>query len=147
MIEHVGYKNYKTLMQTVYNCLKEEGLFLLQTIGSNTSVSTTDPWSKKYIFQNSMMPSAKDITTATEGLFVLNDWHSFGAFYDKTLMAWHRNFEKNWNCIKDSYDDRVYRMWTYYLLSCAGSFRSNKSQLSQIVFSKRERKASYRSIR
>ena len=147
MIEHVGYKNYKTLMQTVNHCLKEEGLFLLQTIGNNISVTTTDPWSNKYIFQNAVIPSAKDITTAAEGLFVLNDWHSFGAFYDKTLMAWHRNFKKNWNSIKDSYDDRFYRMWTFYLLSCAGSFRSNKSQLWQIVFSKRERKAGYQSLR
>lgn len=147
MIEHVGYKNYRGLMQTVYDCLQEDGLFLLHTIGSNISVTTTDPWSNKYIFQNSMLPSAKNLTTAAEGLFVLDDWHSFGAFYDNTLMAWHRNFEKNWDSIKDSYDDRFYRMWVYHLLSCAASFRSNKSQLWQIVFSKKERQDSYQSIR
>lgn len=147
MIEHVGYKNHKTLMQTVYRCLKEDGLFLLHTIGSNDSVTITEPWSNKYIFQNATLPSAKNITTAAEDLFVLNDWHSFGAFYDETLMAWHRNFEKNWNHIKDSYDDRFYRMWVYHLLSCAASFRSNKSQLWQIVFSKKEREIGYQSIR
>jgi len=90
----------------------------------------------KYIFPNSMLPSAKQITSAVEGLFILEDWHSFGQYYNKTLMAWHHNFIKNWAEIKDAYDERFYRMWTYYLLSSAGSFRSRRNQLWQIVFSK-----------
>ena len=41
-----------------------------------------------------MLPSAKQITSAAEGLFMLEDWHSFGPHYDYTLMAWHSNFRK-----------------------------------------------------
>ncbi|MCD6225063.1 MAG: class I SAM-dependent methyltransferase, partial [Deltaproteobacteria bacterium] len=102
------------------------------------------PWLNKYIFPNSMLPSAKQITSAAEGLFVLEDWHSFGQYYDKTLMAWYNNFIKNWTKIKDKYDERFYRMWTYYLLSCAGSFRSRRNQLWQIVFLKKGIKGGYR---
>jgi len=147
MFEHVGYKNYRNYMEIVYNCLKPDGLFLLHTIGGNRSVSSTDLWINKYIFQNSMLPSAKQIASAAEGLFTLEDWHSFGADYDKTLMAWHRNFKKNWAQIKADYDDRFYRMWEYYLLACAGSFRSRKNQLWQIIFSKKGVKGGYHSIR
>jgi cyclopropane-fatty-acyl-phospholipid synthase len=136
MFEHVGRKNYRTFMKVVHRCLKADGLFLLHTIGSNTSVSSNDPWIDKYIFPNSMLPSTRQITSAMEGLFVLEDWHNFGQYYDKTLMAWYNNFRKNWSKIKDVYDERFYRMWTYYLLSCAGSFRSRRNQLWQIVFSK-----------
>ncbi len=136
MFEHVGYKNYRTFMKVVHRCLKADGLFLLHTIGGNTSTSSTDPWIDKYIFPNSMLPSTKQITSAIEGLFVLEDWHNFGQYYDKTLMAWYNNFTKNWAKIKDAYDERFYRMWTYYLLSCAGSFRSRRNQLWQIVLSK-----------
>ena len=64
-------------------------------------------------------------------------------FYDKTLMAWHSNFIENWNQLKDEYDERFYRMWIYYLLSCAGSFRSRRNQLWQIVFSKKGIKGGY----
>jgi len=136
MFEHVGFKNYRTYMQVVNRCLKDDGLFLLHTIGSNTSVHSVDPWLAKYIFPNSMLPSARQITEAAEGIFILNDWHSFGPHYDPTLIAWHRNFIDNWRHIQDAYDQRFQRMWVYYLLSCAGSFRARRNQLWQIVFSK-----------
>ena len=143
MFEHVGCSNYRTFMKVVHRCLKADGLFLLHTIGGNTSVNSTDPWISKYIFPNSMLPSAKQITSAAQGLFVLEDWHSFGQYYDLTLMAWHNNFAKNWNKLKDNYNERFYRMWAYYLLSCAGSFRSRRNQLWQIVFSKKGIKGGY----
>ncbi len=136
MFEHVGLANYRTYMQVVNRCLKDDGLFLLHTIGSNTSVRSMDPWLAKYIFPNSMLPSARQITEAAEGIFILEDWHSFGPHYDPTLIAWHRNFIDNWRSIQDAYDQRFQRMWAYYLLSCAGSFRAQRNQLWQIVFSK-----------
>lgn len=137
MFEHVGCRNYRIYMEVVHRCLKADGLFLLHTIAGNTSVNLTDPWINKYIFPNSMLPSAKQIAAAAEGLFVLEDWHGFGQYYDKTLMAWYNNFTKNWTKLKDVYDKRFYRMWTYYLLSCAGSFRSRRNLLWEIVFSKK----------
>jgi cyclopropane-fatty-acyl-phospholipid synthase len=147
MFEHVGYKNYRTFMETARRCLKPEGRFLLHTIGGTTSLTSTDPWISTYIFPNSMIPSAAQITAAAEGSFVLRDWHCFGTHYDRTLMAWHDNFVKNWDQIKDRYDTRFYRMWTYYLLCCAGSFRANKNQLWQIVFTRIEAGGDCTSIR
>lgn len=149
MFEHVGVKNYKTFMKVAHKLLKDDGLFLLHTIGGNESVNITDAWIGKYIFPNSMLPSARQIAEASEKFFILEDWHNFGADYDKTLMAWHKNFNKNWNKIKKSgnYNKRFYRMWDYYLLSCAGSFRARKNQLWQIVFSKYGLEKGYKSIR
>jgi len=147
MFEHVGCKNYRTYMQVVRRSLASGGLFLLHTIAGNTSTHVTDPWISRYIFPNSMLPSAKQITSAAEGLFTLEDWHSFGPHYDKTLMAWHDNFTRGWESIKSSYDRQFYRMWTYYLLSCAGSFRARRNQLWQIVFSKNGLRGGYNSIR
>lgn len=144
MFEHVGERNYQAYMKVIQRCLAPDGLFLLHTIGSNSTVYDTDPWINKYIFPNSMLPSAKQITTATEGSFVLEDWHSFGHDYDMTLMAWYRNFTGNWGRIKDLYDERFYRMWSYYLLSCAGSFRARRNQLWQIVFSNKGLPGGYR---
>jgi cyclopropane-fatty-acyl-phospholipid synthase len=144
MFEHVGFKNYRTFMKVVHQCLEADGLFLLHTIAGNSSANSTDPWLNKYIFPNSLIPSAKQITSAAEGLFLIEDWHSFGQYYDKTLMAWYNNFTKNWTKIRDKYDDRFYRMWTYYLLLSAGCFRSRRNQLWQIVFSKKGIKGGYR---
>ena len=135
MFEHVGYKNYVTFMRAVNSYLKDGGLFLLHTIGGNRSVTWNDPWIEHYIFPNSMLPSARQICAAVEGLFILEDWHGFGADYDKTLMHWFRNFHDNWDALKEQYDERFYRMWKYYLLSCAGSFRARINQLWEIVLS------------
>ena len=136
MIEHVGYKNHRRLMEAVSNSLKDSGLFLLQTIASNISTRWADPWINKYIFPNGLIPSAKQLISAAEGLFTLEDWHFMGSHYDRTLMAWFGNFMKNWDRIKSAFDDRFYRIWKYYFLSCAASFRAKVNDLWQIVFSK-----------
>lgn len=135
MFEHVGYKNYPTYMDVVKQSLKPEGLFLLDTIGTPESQYFGDPWFEKYIFPNSMLPSASQIIDASETRFILEDWHNFGPDYDPTLMAWHEHFTEAWDDLKDHYDERFFRMWEYYLLVSAGGFRARELQNWQIVFS------------
>lgn len=147
MFEHVGYKNYRTYMEIVQRNLKDDGLFFLQTIGRNTSTTTNDPWGNKYIFPNSMLPSIKQIGQAIEDLFVMEDWHNLRADYDKTLMAWYRNFEAAWPKLKAKYGERFYRMWRLYLLGCAGGARSDNFQLWQIILSPKGVPGGYRSVR
>jgi cyclopropane-fatty-acyl-phospholipid synthase len=147
MFEHVGHKNYRAYMKIVSNCLKDEGLFLLHTIGGNTTSYQANNWIRKYIFPNGMIPSIQQIGRAIERIFVMEDWHNFGAYYDKTLMAWQSNFERNWTRLKANYSERFYRMWNYYLLSCAGAFRARNLQLWQIVLSKPGLVGGYSSLR
>ncbi len=147
MFEHVGPKNYRTFMEMVDRCLIEDGFFLLHTIMSNRTGHTIDPWTEKYVFPNSMLPSPQQIGSSAEGLFIIEDVHNFGADYDPTLMAWHRNFSDGWPGIADRYGERFRRMWTYYLLTCAGAFRSRRNGLWQVVFSKRGVPGGYRSVR
>jgi cyclopropane-fatty-acyl-phospholipid synthase len=137
MIEHVGHKNFKTFFKVANKCLKDGSLFLLQTIGNIKSEKAIDPWTNKYIFPNGMLPSIAQLGKAIENLFVIEDLHNLRIDYDKTLMAWYKNFDKNWDNIKNRYSERFFRMWKYFLLSAAGSFRSNiRNQLWQIVLSK-----------
>jgi cyclopropane-fatty-acyl-phospholipid synthase len=146
MFEHVGPKNYKAFMHVVNRCLKEDGWFLLHTIGTPLSQTAVDSWTDKYIFPGGVLPLASQIAQASEGLFLLRDWHNFGGDYDRTLMAWYENFERSWPEL-DGYDDRFYRMWRYFLLTGAGAFRANRSQLWQIVYSKTKASADYNSLR
>ena len=136
MFEHVGSRNYREYMEIAHRLLRDDGLFLLHTIGANGATSGSDPWLDKYIFPNGVLPSIANIGGAIDGLFIMEDWHNFGADYDKTLMAWYRNFENSWPQIGQNYGERFRRMWRYYLLTCAGSFRSRKNQLWQIVLSR-----------
>ncbi|MFC0446420.1 cyclopropane fatty acyl phospholipid synthase [Pseudidiomarina halophila] len=136
MFEHVGQKNYANFMDVAARCLKNDGLFLLHTIGRNRDVRGTDPWIERYIFTNGELPCLAHIDQASRAHFTAEDIHNFGADYDRTLMAWHDNFEHNWEQLSDAYDTTFKRMWRYYLLSCAGAFRARDLQLWQWVFSK-----------
>jgi cyclopropane-fatty-acyl-phospholipid synthase len=136
MFEHVGHKNYGIYMETIRRCMQPDALFLLHTIGGRFSAARTDPWLTRYIFPNGMLPSPSQITDAAEGQLNIEDWHNFPADYERTLLCWYDRFEKNWDTLKDQYDERFFRMWRYYLLACAGGFRAGGNQLWQIVFSK-----------
>ncbi|WP_299003046.1 cyclopropane fatty acyl phospholipid synthase [uncultured Shewanella sp.] len=136
MLEHVGYKNYRRFMEKVNASLATQGLAVLHTIVDNTSNTTCDPWINKYIFVNGLVPSVAQLSKAAEGLLVMEDVHNFGPDYAKTLMAWHDNFVKNYSSLSATYDTRFYRMWRYYLLSCAGGFKARYMQLMQFVMSK-----------
>jgi cyclopropane-fatty-acyl-phospholipid synthase len=146
MFEHVGYKNYRPFMEMVNRCLEDNGLFLLHTMGNNTPCYG-DLWTNKYIFPNGTLPSIAQIATATEGLFVMEDWHNFGQDYDLTLLAVFEKFDKNWDKLKIKYGENFYKIWKYFLLSFTGGFRARYLQLWQIVFSKNGIIDGYQSVR
>ena len=136
MFEHVGHKNHRAFMQVAQRCLADDGLFLLHSIGKNERRARPDPWIDRYIFPNGDLPSIGQVGDAADGLFVVEDLHNFGVYYDRTLMAWHANFEAAWPRFS-ALGERFRRMWRYYLLSCAGAFRARDIQLWQWVLSRR----------
>ncbi len=143
MFEHVGFANYRRFFEVARSCLADDGLLLLHTIGSDETVHTMDPWIGKYIFPNSMLPSAAQIAEASDGLFIIEDWHNFGTDYDRTLQAWRDNVERAWPALGERYDERFRRMWRYYLATSMATFRARRSQLWQIVLSPRGVRGGY----
>ncbi len=147
MFEHVGYKNYQTFMDVAERSLRPGGLFLLHTIGSNKTVYACDPWFDKYIFPNGMLPSIRQIGRTIESRFIMEDWQNLGVDYEKTVLSWYNNFEKNWARLRQKYGEPFYRMWRYYLLSVAGGFRARYIQVWQIVLAPQGNAAGYQSVR
>ncbi|HET6633103.1 MAG TPA: cyclopropane fatty acyl phospholipid synthase [Rhodanobacteraceae bacterium] len=135
MFEHVGGKNYRAYFETVRRCLVDDGLSVLHCIGCNSEPARPDPWIEKYIFPNSMIPAASQVAPALENLFVVEDWHNFGADYDRTLTAWRANFDAAWPQLSANYDERFRRMWIFYLGCSAAVFRVRHDQLWQITLS------------
>jgi cyclopropane-fatty-acyl-phospholipid synthase len=141
MFEHVGVRNYRVYFEVARRCLLDDpatggGLFLLHCIGSNRSQRHTDPWIGRYIFHNSMLPSAAQIAESLEGQFVIEDWHGFGTDYDRTLQAWRSNIDASWDALP-GYDERFRRMWHFYLAASMATFRTRRAQLWQLVLSPR----------
>jgi cyclopropane-fatty-acyl-phospholipid synthase len=148
MLEHVGPKNYRTFMKTVRRALHEDGLFLLHFFATQRSwPNTLDGevlWIKKHIFPGMVVPSMKQVGAAIEGQFVVEDLQNIGADYGPTLLAWFAKFDREWPRLRRKYGERFYRMWKYYLLSCAGAFRARKYQVWQFVLSPRGVAGGYR---
>jgi cyclopropane-fatty-acyl-phospholipid synthase len=147
MFEHVGVKNYQTYMRVASECLKNDGIFLLHTIGTYQTQTQIDPWLDRYIFPRAALPSVAQIGKAIEPFFIVEDWHNFGPDYARTLRAWHANFVAHWPELKTKYSNTFYRMWTYYLQASAGGFMAKVDQLWQIVLTKTSRLEPYVSIR
>ncbi len=144
MFEHVGQKNYADFFRMARRSIKDDGLFLLHTIGKNIAGDGPDPWIERYIFPNGVTPAASEISAACEKYFVVEDVHNFGADYDRTLMAWLDRFDAAWPDLQHRYTQRFCRMWRYYLMACAGSFRARQNQLWQWVLSPRGLPGGYR---
>ena len=144
MIEHVGYRNYRTLLCGIHDSLRDQGLLLLHTIGSNVSMEAADPWLTTYIFPGGALPSMHQLGEAAEDLLVLQDFQNIGVHYTPTLLAWHQNFESYWSGSATNAkhpqvwgsEDVFYRMWRYYLLGCAADFAIGDSQVWQLVYAK-----------
>ena len=141
MVEAVGKKNLKKYFTTVEKAMKPNGLFGIQAI---IGTGLDDAFLSTRIFANGHVPATDTIIKATEGLLRVKQWETFGQDYDKTLLAWEANFRKNWHIISKLadehgnliYDEQFYRMWRYYLLCCAATFRVGRNDVAQIIMSK-----------
>jgi len=140
MFEHVGQKNHRSYMNSVRRCLGAEGLCLLHFFATQrpwpNRLDSEVIWVARHIFPGMVVPTLGQVGRALEdSRFVVEDLQNFGADYDPTLMAWFDNFDRNWPKLRESYGERFYRMWKYYLRTCAGAFRSRKYQVWQMVLS------------
>lgn len=147
MFEHVGYRHYSVFMKKVFSLLKKDGIFLLHTFGSNRTATRSDAWFERYIFPNSMAPGLSHVEYAARKFFVLEDFENFGPYYTPTLQAWFKNFNNAWPELKNTYNEKFYRMWKYYLLSLAAAFRTRTLHIWQFVFRKHGIGNVYESVR
>lgn len=151
IIEHIGPRNYRILMEKIHKALDDDGLCLFHTIGhlypSPTLLQTEMTWIEKHIFPGGVLPTMGQICNSFEGLFMLQDVQNMGHYYYPTLLSWEKNFTKNWDNIKNEYDERFYRMWKYYLLSCSAALRSGRYAVWQLVLDKGNATEVYQSVR
>lgn len=141
MIEAVGPRNLRSYMSVASRMLKPKGAFMVQAIIGN---GVPDVWISTRIFPNGVLPSMEQIVASMRHLFRISSLESFGPDYDTTLMLWDERFRAQWNDIKEIknekgeylYNERFYRMWHYYLMICAGAFRSRKIDVCQLLLTK-----------
>ena len=124
MFEHVGKKFYNVFFKSISKLLKNDGMFLLHTIGVVDKPSPPNKFINKYIFPGGICPSLSQIVKPIEktGLIVA-DTETLIRHYDKTLLSWLNRFMEKKHLVKDMFDEKFVKMWSFYLASCAAAFR------------------------
>ncbi|MBT7267537.1 MAG: class I SAM-dependent methyltransferase [Rhodospirillaceae bacterium] len=140
MFEHVGVNHFKTYFSKIHDCLAQDGVALLHTIGRIGHPTVTDPWIRKYIFPGGYIPSLSEIMPAIENTgMVVTDVEFLGLHYAETLKHWQQGFQANRDKVNEIYDETFCRMWEYYLACSEVSFRHLDSTVLQIQMVKDRR--------
>jgi cyclopropane-fatty-acyl-phospholipid synthase len=123
MFEHVGTPQYRTFFAKLRELLTPEGVALIHTIGRAGGPGVTDAFTLKYIFPGGYIPALSEIARGYEGLRMFaTDVEVLRLHYAHTLKAWYDRTVAARQAIVELYDQRFYRMWTFYLAGCHVSF-------------------------
>ncbi len=137
MFEHVGVKYFKTYLKKTNELLKDNGVFLLHTIGQRGKPTATSPWIRKYIFPGGYIPSLSEIIKETQKLNInVTDIEVLRLHYAHTLSHWYKNVIENKDKVIKMFDERFFRMWEFYLLISKYSFVNMGNIVFQIQISK-----------
>ncbi len=137
MFEHVGVKYFKTYLSKANDILKENGVFLLHTIGQRSKPTATSPWIRKYIFPGGYIPSLSEVMNETQKLNInVTDVEVLRLHYAHTLSKWYQNIIENKDKIIKMFDQRFFRMWEFYLLASKYSFVNMGNVVFQIQIAK-----------
>ncbi len=137
MFEHVGVKYFKTYLSKANDILKENGVFLLHTIGQRGKPTATSPWIRKYIFPGGYIPSLSEVMKETQKLNInVTDVEVLRLHYAHTLSRWYQNVLENKDKIIKMFDQRFFRMWEFYLLASKYSFVNMGNVVFQIQIAK-----------
>ena len=137
MFEHVGIRYFKTYLNKANELLKDNGVFLLHTIGQRGKPTATSPWIRKYIFPGGYIPSLSEIMKETQKLNInVTDIEILRLHYAYTLSHWYKNIIENKEKIIKMFDERFFRMWEFYLLASKYSFINMGNVVFQIQIAK-----------
>lgn len=137
MFEHVGTPNFKTFFRSAANLMTDEGVMLLHTIGRMGKPGTTDAFTRKYIFPGGYIPALSETVEASEHFRLMaTDIETLRLHYALTLREWYKRTVANRDRIIALYDERFFRLWTFYLAGATAAFESGSMCNYQIQFSR-----------
>jgi len=135
MFEHVGAKHFRTYLEKCRSLLTPTGVMLLHTIGRADGPGFTDAFTEKYVFPGGYIPSLSEVLEANNFLrWYVSDVEVLRMHYAHTLKAWYDRTVAARAEIVALYDERFFRLWTFYLAGAYCSFANGPLVNFQIQF-------------
>ncbi len=123
MFEHVGRAQFETFFQAAARMLADDGVMLLHTIGRMGQPGMTDAFTRKYIFPGGYIPALSETLAASEKFrLIATDIETLRLHYARTIRCWYANCLAHRDTIIAMYDEKFFRMWTFYLAGAATVF-------------------------
>lgn len=123
MFEHVGRAQFDTFFAACARMLADDGVMLLHTIGRFGGPGTTDAFTRKYVFPGGYIPALSETLAASEKVrLIASDVETLRLHYARTIHAWYANCMEHKDRIVALYDEKFFRMWTFYLAGAATVF-------------------------
>jgi cyclopropane-fatty-acyl-phospholipid synthase len=139
MFEHVGPPHYRAFLDRCRELMSDDGLMLLHTIGRADGPGATDPWLARYIFPGGYVPALSQIAPAIERSWLwLTDLEILRGHYERTLAAWYERVQSARDQIVALYDERFFRMWSFYLAGGIAAFRHGGHVVFQLQLTRRQ---------
>ncbi len=137
MFEAVGTPHFKTFFRSMANLMTRDGVMLLHTIGRMGGPGKTDAFTRKYIFPGGYIPALSETLAASEkSRLIATDIETLRLHYAFTLREWYKRTVAHKDEIVAMYDEKFFRMWTFYLAGATAAFESGGMCNYQIQFSR-----------
>jgi cyclopropane-fatty-acyl-phospholipid synthase len=137
MFEHVGPAHYGAFFRKCRDLLADDGVMLMHTIGRMGGPGVTDTFTTKYIFPGGYNPALSEIARGYEGTKLFpTDIEVLRLHYAMTIDHWYDRTVAAKDQIAALYDERFYRLWTFYLAGAAAAFRTGGMVNYQVQLSK-----------
>jgi cyclopropane-fatty-acyl-phospholipid synthase len=139
MFEHVGPPHYRRFLARCRELMTEDGLMLLHSVARADGPGATDKWLAKYIFPGGYVPALSQIAPAIERSWLwLTDLEALRGHYERTLDAWYERVQAARGEIVALYDERFFRMWSFYLAGGIAAFRHGGHLVFQLQLARRQ---------
>jgi cyclopropane-fatty-acyl-phospholipid synthase len=93
---------------------------------------------QKHIFPGGMLPSEARLKAETDRAGLA--WAGLSRFpqhYADTLAEWGQRFEAAWEDIRQlGFDERFRRLWRFYLSYCEAGFRTERTNVVQLMLAR-----------
>ena len=142
MLEAVGESYWPSYFQTISRNLKRGGKAMIQVIvvpdDRFAQYKQSVDFIQKYIFPGGMLLSPGHMKSQSAGAgLALEEAHTFGSDYSRTLDLWRETFDLQWPSILPlGFDERFKRMWDYYLEYTSAGFRAGSINVGQFLLKK-----------
>ena len=134
MGEHVGQRNYPTYAKVLHDRVRPGGRVLVQQMSRRGRHPGGGPFIESFIAPDMHMRPVGETVDLIEGSGLeVRDVHALREHYVRTVGAWHRTFEDNFDEVVGLVGEEVARVWRLYLVGGAMAFRDGRMGVDQIL--------------